>query len=483
MVCCCKPPQEITTGEYAGLLTVACGRRCLNRVVNTECCAIFCVAGDRCTNRRFQLQQHSQVYPIKTLNRGWGLAAGQLLRKGQFVIQYVGEVYNINSNIGRGRLLRYMLSKSTYLMSVNNNEVIDPTSKGNLARLINHSCEPNCETQKWNVMGETVIGIFAKRDIPEDEELTFDYKFDTHKTWLTECFCGSGNCRKYLGLVKLEDKDRYLGNVGVYCKICKIVIEDRDGLVMCSQCNVSCHMNCIQTKGKSEAITEWVCGKCRKKESNAVVKEENRNEKVIRMEKYKFDHVKMFFADIRNEDVQLYWDVPLENSLISLHIRGIQAEETADKINELLNSNVIQEAKEDSIITIEIKIQKLLSVQAYKFLMANAGQVRVEKAESLDIEKILPLNQLFSFYLTGRSRSVDGLAKTLMDYIDRLVVSTTFISQAEARELESDLYQFKNMVYPVEVRISHDKTIISSTHPFFSHSYEERKLVFIGTEE
>ncbi len=53
--------------------------------------------------------------------------------------------------------------------------MIDPTYKGNLARFINHSCDPNCITVKWNVLGEVCIGIFANRDIMEDEEFTFDY--------------------------------------------------------------------------------------------------------------------------------------------------------------------------------------------------------------------------------------------------------------------------------------------------------------------
>jgi SET domain-containing protein len=38
-------------------------------------------------------------------------------------------------------------------MTLNSNEVIDACHKGNIARFTNHSCEPNCETQKWQVRG------------------------------------------------------------------------------------------------------------------------------------------------------------------------------------------------------------------------------------------------------------------------------------------------------------------------------------------
>lgn len=36
-------------------------------------------------------------------------------------------------------------------MDLSKAEVIDATVKGGTARFINHSCEPNCETQKWQV--------------------------------------------------------------------------------------------------------------------------------------------------------------------------------------------------------------------------------------------------------------------------------------------------------------------------------------------
>ncbi len=52
--------------------------------------------------------------------------------------------------------------------------------QGALGRFINHSCEPNCETQKWVVRGELAIGLFALRDIAAGEELTFDYNFERY---------------------------------------------------------------------------------------------------------------------------------------------------------------------------------------------------------------------------------------------------------------------------------------------------------------
>ena len=57
--------------------------------------------------------------------------------------------------------------------------------QGALGRFINHSCHPNCETQKWVVHGELAIGLFAIYDVQAGEELTFDYNFERYgdKVW------------------------------------------------------------------------------------------------------------------------------------------------------------------------------------------------------------------------------------------------------------------------------------------------------------
>ena len=82
-----------------------------------------------------------------------------------------------------------------YFLSLDHERIIDATTKGNSARFINHSCSPNCETQKWSVKGETRIGIFAISVIQPGEELTFDYQFESVNDVHQRCFCGADKCR------------------------------------------------------------------------------------------------------------------------------------------------------------------------------------------------------------------------------------------------------------------------------------------------
>jgi len=90
------------------------------------------------------------------------------------VIEYVGEVINLETC--KRRLEERKHRRNFYILTLNNQECIDASKKGNLARFINHSCKPNCQTQKWVVRGELRVGIFAVRDIKKGEEITFDYQ-------------------------------------------------------------------------------------------------------------------------------------------------------------------------------------------------------------------------------------------------------------------------------------------------------------------
>lgn len=91
---------------------------------------------------------------------------------------------------------------------------------------MNHSCSPNCETQKWTVNGDVRIGLFALCDIEAGElrpgvcffshwgspfttinlgwstgtELTFNYNLHCVGNRRMSCHCGSNNCSGFLGV-------------------------------------------------------------------------------------------------------------------------------------------------------------------------------------------------------------------------------------------------------------------------------------------
>lgn len=149
-------------------------------------------------------------------------------------MQYTGEVLSTDSNVGIERILKYKNSTCTYLMRTSENEVIDPSEIGNLARLINHSCDPNCETQKWNVLGEICVGIFSLKDIAEDEELTFDYQFDCYQTPFTRCYCGTKKCKGYLGILPTKENEQSSSEPQV-CGSCNEKIDRK--LAICEHCH------------------------------------------------------------------------------------------------------------------------------------------------------------------------------------------------------------------------------------------------------
>ena len=86
-----------------------------------------------------------------------------------------------------------------YFLTIDSGLMIDAGPKGNLARFMNHSCQPNCETQKWTVGGDTRVGLFAIDDISAGSELTFNYNLECVGTDKKKCQCGAPNCSGFIG--------------------------------------------------------------------------------------------------------------------------------------------------------------------------------------------------------------------------------------------------------------------------------------------
>jgi len=68
--------------------------------------------------------------------------------RGGFVIEYVGEVLDPWQFEQRTKDYARGNQEHFYFMALKSDAIIDATGKGNCSRFINHSCEPNCETQK-----------------------------------------------------------------------------------------------------------------------------------------------------------------------------------------------------------------------------------------------------------------------------------------------------------------------------------------------
>ncbi|XP_071326461.1 histone-lysine N-methyltransferase SETD2 isoform X2 [Trachinotus anak] len=194
MQCECPvlPREERSRG------VLACGEDCLNRLLMIECSS-RCLNGVYCSNRRFQMKQHADFEVILTEDKGWGLRAAKDLAPNTFVLEYCGEV--LDHKEFKTRVKEYARNKNIhyYFMSLKNNEIIDATLKGNCSRFMNHSCEPNCETQKWTVNGQLRVGFFTTKAVTAGTELTFDYQFQRYGKEAQKCFCGAPSCRGFLG--------------------------------------------------------------------------------------------------------------------------------------------------------------------------------------------------------------------------------------------------------------------------------------------
>ncbi|XP_038700516.1 histone-lysine N-methyltransferase ASHR3 isoform X2 [Tripterygium wilfordii] len=175
--------------------TSLCSKDCFCRV---QCisCSKFCRCSETCTNRPFRRVKKIKI--VKTELCGWGVEAAEPIDKGDFIIEYIGEV--IDDALCEKRLwdMKYKGVQNFYMCEIRKDFTIDATFKGNTSRFLNHSCDPNCVLEKWQIDGETRVGVFAARSIKVGEALTYDYRFVQFGPEV-KCHCGASNCQGYLG--------------------------------------------------------------------------------------------------------------------------------------------------------------------------------------------------------------------------------------------------------------------------------------------
>jgi histone-lysine N-methyltransferase SUV39H len=211
-------------GSKAGLLR---SRVLLSREPIYECHE-GCNCSLDCPNR---VVERGRTVPLQIFrtedDRGWGVRCPVDLKKGQFVDRYLGEIITSEEADRRRAESTVSRRKDVYLFALD--KFWDPGSPDPLltapplevdgewmsgpTRFINHSCDPNMRI--FARVGDHAdkhihdLALFAIRDIPAGEELTFDYvdgleelDNDAHDPSkikdMTKCLCGTKRCRKFL---------------------------------------------------------------------------------------------------------------------------------------------------------------------------------------------------------------------------------------------------------------------------------------------
>ena len=140
-----------------------------------------------------------------------GLYANRDIKKGTKIIEYKGKIISVKQSETDPK---FDNGRAIYLFNLNKRYDLDGDFKFNTARLINHSCDPNCE-----VFGSGLkVFVYAMKNIKKGDELSYDYGFSYDSDYKQfPCKCRSKNCIGFIvregsrwRIKRLKKKSNYL---------------------------------------------------------------------------------------------------------------------------------------------------------------------------------------------------------------------------------------------------------------------------------
>jgi SET domain-containing protein len=132
------------------------------------------------------------VFFKPSLIHGTGGFAARAIGRGSRVMEYVGE------KISKAESLKRCEASNEYIFTLDDEFDLDGRVAWNPARLINHSCAPNCEA----MLEGGRVWLLALRQIEAGEELTFNYNYDLVDYREHPCSCGAAGC---VGFIVAEE--------------------------------------------------------------------------------------------------------------------------------------------------------------------------------------------------------------------------------------------------------------------------------------
>lgn len=127
--------------------------------------------------------KQDERFSVKRTKTGLGLFANASFKKGSRIIEYIGEVITVDEANRRG---------GKYLFAATDYWYIDGKERGNIARYINHSCDPNTEA---GGTGKRVF-IYALKNIKPGDEITYDYGEEYFDAYIKPIGCKCQKCAK-----------------------------------------------------------------------------------------------------------------------------------------------------------------------------------------------------------------------------------------------------------------------------------------------
>lgn len=126
---------------------------------------------------------------------GRGAFARKAIPSGTKVIQYIGR------HITKEESEQLCEDYNEYIFSLTDEKDLDGNVDWNPARLLNHSCEPNCSAEQ----DHEEIWIVADQDIQPGAEVTFNYGYSLDSYRDYPCQCGAEDCVGYIVAEEYHD--------------------------------------------------------------------------------------------------------------------------------------------------------------------------------------------------------------------------------------------------------------------------------------
>ncbi len=120
---------------------------------------------------------HFKAVKVKRGLDGLGLFAEEPIKKGELIIEYIGNILNKEE--------ADKVKTNMYLFEVNRNKTIDGSVRWNIARYCNHSCDGNAESE----IKKGRVFVKAIKNIKKGEEIVYDYGEEFVKEFISGKGC------------------------------------------------------------------------------------------------------------------------------------------------------------------------------------------------------------------------------------------------------------------------------------------------------